>query len=86
MQEPDIKELTNQANDGDPDALYILFKMYKIGKYKEIDDPQAMEMLRKSAEQGHDMALMELGRIHFFAREYDQALPYLDKAVEAGNT
>ena len=64
----------------------FFFKLHKLGRYTEIDDVRAQEMLKESADQEHDMALMELGRMHFFAREYEQALPYLHKAVEAGNT
>ena len=61
---PDIKKLTQQANQGNAKAQFNLGWMYYFGRGVPQDNAQAMKWTRLAADQGHAGAQGNLGYMY----------------------
>ncbi len=80
-----ISAIRNAAEQGDPDAQYILGRSYYYGKGTVQDKQLGIYWLQKSAEQNHAEAQFNLA--HFYFRDHSkvdksEALDLLKKAAE----
>ncbi len=55
-------------------------------KAKEIYDETALSEYRELAEQGHPMAQLSLGMIHYKGSNYNDAIKWLTRAAEQGQS
>jgi len=63
-----LPELTQKAKAGDARAQFALGAMYRDGFRVQQDDQQAVDWLRKAAEQGVMQAQFNLGLIYYKGR------------------
>lgn len=74
---------------GNPNALYNLGQLYRMGRGVETDYLKAREYYRRAAEKGHVGAQRNLGTLYYFGRpdkvDYGQALKWLTKAAVNGD-
>jgi tetratricopeptide (TPR) repeat protein len=67
------------ALEGDAEAQLTLGVMYATGKGVSVDDEEAVQWLRKAAEQGHRSAEYNLGEFYYYGKGWYR------KAAEHGN-
>src|SRR5690606_18700904 len=79
-----VAEWRAPAAAGDADAQFNLAQAYKLGRGVPVDLDQARELYRKSAEQGHEPAQVNLGLILFQQDQREAAIPWLEKAAARG--
>lgn len=79
-----VAEWRAPAAAGDPDAQFNLGQAYKLGRGVPVDLGEAAAWYRKAAVQGHKAAEANLGLVLFQQGERAAALPYLQRAAEAG--
>lgn len=84
------KELFRKAEEGDPEAMFELGKIYLIGRGDIVKDhSKALEWLKKSAEAGYSYAMLELAHIYkrgnAIPENETKAIEWLRKSAEAGN-
>lgn len=76
------------AEAGNPDALFNLGQVYRLGRGVAIDIPKAIDHYRQAAKRGHIAAMGNLGTLYFFAeppnRRRDEAIAWWRRAAERG--
>ncbi|MBR0239422.1 MAG: sel1 repeat family protein [Thermoguttaceae bacterium] len=80
-----ISAIRNAAEQGDPDAQYLLGRSYYYGKGTVQDKQLGIYWLQKSAEQNHALAQFKLAHFYFRDRskvDKSEALDLLKKAAE----
>lgn len=77
------RQLKAAAEQGDLHALYTLAQQLAQGHFAEPDMARALRCYQLAAERGHARASVALARHH--ARRPAQALPWLIRAVHAGD-
>jgi len=82
--DPIFEECLIQANTGDPDAQYRLGMMFMDRKHMKADTYKAYGWFCKSADQGNDNAMYQIGRI-YSAVYFDNAVEWYMKSAECGN-
>ena len=78
-----IEWYSKAAEQGDSQAQINLGYMYCEGKGVEQDYGKAIEWYSKAAEQGNKRALNSLAWIYHLMGDYEKALPWAEKAIEA---
>lgn len=83
--------LTASSDKGYAPAEYQLALFYMLGLAVPKDLPKAVALLKASAKQGNDRALLQLGEMlahgnDALPKDIDLAKEYLNKAIELGNT
>jgi len=70
---------------GNPNALYNLGQLYRMGRGVDTDYLKAREYYLRAAEKGHVGAQRNLGTLYYFGRtgkvDYKQALEWLTRAA-----
>lgn len=79
-----VAEWRAPAAAGDADAQFNLGQAYKLGRGVPVDLGEAAVWYRKAAAQGHRTAEANLGLVLFQQGDREAALPYLQRAAEAG--
>lgn len=79
-----------KANEGDPQAQYDLAHNYNYTFVDgTINTNKAIEWYRKAAEQGHDQAQYQLGKLYFDGlyvdKDWSKAKKWLSKSAKQGN-
>lgn len=76
------------AEAGDPDALFNLGQVYRLGRGVTVDIPKAIAHYRAAARRGHIAAMGNLGTLYYFAeppnRRRDEAIAWWRRAAERG--
>ena len=74
---------------GNPNALYNLGQLYRMGRGVERDFEKAEEYYLRAAEKGHVGAQRNLGTLHYFGRlgqvDMEQAYKWLYRAASNGD-
>lgn len=85
----ELKQLQEQATQGDAQAQSDLAILYLTGSDVEKNEGKAIEWFTKAAEQGHDKAQNNLGVIYGnglgVKRDYKKAFEWFSKSAEQGN-
>ena len=79
-----VEEWRGPAIAGDPDAQFNLGQAYKLGRGVPVDAALAERWFRMAAVQGHAQAVANYALALFQAGRRAEALPWLEKAVAAG--
>ena len=86
---PDIKKLTQQANQGNAIAQFNLGLMYAKGQGVPQDDVQAVKWYRLAANQGNAIAQLNLGYMYYNGRgvpqDYAQAVKWFRLPADQGD-
>jgi TPR repeat protein len=81
--------LRDRAEDGDPEAMFLLGVAHAQGKGAKLDDMTAVRWFRQAARKGHARAKTSLGYLHAIGRSVprDRALAraLLAEAEAAGD-
>ncbi len=78
--------LINKAVEAeDPEAIYLLARCYAEGLGVEKDPEQATQLYEDAAEKGSVPATILTADRFFDAKQYERALPMLEKAADAGD-
>ncbi|WP_010178990.1 T9SS type A sorting domain-containing protein [Aquimarina agarilytica] len=84
-----IEILSQCANDGNPEALYIIGMLYKNGHIFEKDTKKAFSYIEKSALQNNPKATCELGILYKDGigckLNFNTAIDWFRKAYDLGN-
>lgn len=76
------------AEAEDPDALFNLGQVYRLGRGVAVDIPKAITHYRAAAKRGHIAAMGNLGTLYYFAeppnRRRDEAIAWWRRAAERG--
>jgi len=80
-----VKELRELAKDDDPDAQYLLGKLYRDGGLLIPNNEKAEKWFRRSAESGNDCAAYALGKLLQSERRAEEAAHWYDRAAAQGN-
>ncbi len=80
-----VEELKGLAKDDDPDAQYLLGKLYRDGGLLIPDDEQAEQWFRRAAENGSDCAAYALGKLLQSEHRMEEAAHWYDHAAARGN-
>ena len=87
---PDIKKLTQQANQGDASAQYNLGLMYRKGEGVPQDDVEGVKWYRLAADQGAAYAQYNLGLMYEkgtgVPQDYVQAHKWYNLAAAQGDS
>lgn len=76
-------ELLRKAEEGDPEAMYELGKIYRVGRGDIVrDHPKALKLLRRSAEAGNSKAMLQLALVD---ENEIEAFRWLNNAAEVGS-
>lgn len=70
------------ANQGDSDSQFWVFYMLYEGIGTDKNENEAINWLKKSADQNNQQAILRLGVYYFDKKEYSMALPILTKYKE----
>ncbi len=85
----DIRQLTETAKKGDPEAMFNLGVMYAKGDGVEKDPAKACQWYEKAAEAGHAGAMFNLGVMYAkgdgVEKDPAKARQWWQKAAEAGH-
>ena len=86
---PEIEDLIQGANEGDPEAQYDLGWRYSAGRDVQQNDEEAMKWLRKAAEQGRTKSQNILGMMysigHSVPQDYVEAHIWWNLAAAQGD-
>ncbi len=80
-----VEELKELAKDDDPDAQYLLGRLYRDGGLLIPDDEKAEHWFRRSAESGYDCAEYALGKLLESQERKTEAAKWYDRAATQGN-
>lgn len=80
-----VREWSQPATEGDPDAQFNLAQAYRLGRGVEADPRQAEALYLLAANQGHAKAADNYGLLVFQDGRHEQALPYVKAAAERGD-
>lgn len=80
-----VREWSQPAADGDPDAQFNLAQAYRLGRGVEADPRQAEALYLLAANQGHVKAADNYGLLVFQDGRHEDALPYVKAAAERGD-
>jgi len=80
-----VEELKELAKDDDPDAQYLLGKLYRDGGLLIPDDEQAEQWFRRAVENGSDCAAYALGKLLQSEHRMEEAAHGYDHAAARGN-
>ncbi len=80
-----VEELKELAKDNDPDAQYLLGKLYRNGGLLIPDNEKAEHWFRRAAESGNDCAAYALGKLLQSEQRVEEAAHWYDRAAAQGN-
>ena len=84
-----IRELTESAEQGDPESQYVLGVLYKRGRGVEVNEKVALAWYLKAAKQGHVDAQTRLALMYSSGRgtpvDQESAFYWYKLAAEGGN-
>ena len=80
-----VEELKELAEDDDPNAQYLLGKLYRDGGLMIPDDELAEQWFRRAAENGLDRAAYALGKLLQSEHRAEEAAHWYDHAAARGN-
>lgn len=87
-----LQTVKEQAENGDPDAMYQLGNRYNKGDGVEQDAAKAVELYTKAAENGNSSAAIALARLYIIGEkagveeDCDKAIALLQPLEESGNS
>lgn len=81
-----VQQWRAPAAKGDADAQFNLAQAYKLGRGVPTDLARAEELFARAAAQGHLQASDNYGLLLFQRGAHAQALPYIAKAAERGDS
>lgn len=80
-----VRQWRPLADRGDADAQYNLAQAYKLGRGVPVNLNLAEQWYERAARQGHEQAGANLGLILFQNGQRQRAMPYIQRAAEAGD-
>ena len=84
----ELKELLEQARQGDASAQYNLGNAYYSGEGVQQDYKESVKWWRKAAEQGYEFAQYNLGKAYYKGKgvqqDYKESVKWYRKAAEQG--
>jgi cell division protein FtsN len=80
-----VREWSDPAAKGDPDAQFNMAQAYRLGRGVEPDQKQAEVLYAKAAAQGHIKAADNYGLLLFQDGRREEAMPYVTAAAERGD-
>lgn len=80
-----VREWSEPAAQGDPDAQFNLAQAYRLGRGVEADPRQAEALYKLAAEQGHVKAADNYGLMLFQSDRREEAMPYVAAAADRGD-
>lgn len=80
-----INYYREQAGLGNPEAEFMLGRMYQAGEGVAADNDQAIKWLKRAADTKYEPAQMALAMLHFDKKNYTEARPYFESVASSGN-
>ncbi|MBR6038426.1 MAG: sel1 repeat family protein [Candidatus Methanomethylophilaceae archaeon] len=83
-----VSAIKGMADEGDPDAQYVLGTAYQYGLGLEHSDEKSFEWYRKTIDQGHLPALHDMAGFYLFGigvhESPEKAFEMLERASDGG--
>ena len=80
-----VREWSDPAAKGDPDAQFNMAQAYRLGRGVEPNQKLAEAFYAKAAAQGHIKAADNYGLLLFQDGRREEAMPYVTAAAERGD-
>ncbi|WP_454598559.1 SPOR domain-containing protein [Qipengyuania sp. SM2507] len=80
-----VREWSDPAAQGDPDAQFNMAQAYRLGRGVQADPRQAEALYAAAAAQGHVKAADNYGLLLFQDGRREEAMPYVSAAADRGD-